>query len=101
MLRRVQMIQDLKRAVEVKAEFLSVVSHELRTPLNGIIGKYLSQPPLHFDSPCTQHAITLNLRRQDLQGQRCRHANCQGSGVLRTGLDDPSTHVMHVRVISM
>ncbi|KAK9826256.1 hypothetical protein WJX74_003071 [Apatococcus lobatus] len=35
---RIQMIQDLKRAVEVKAEFLSVVSHELRTPLNGIIG---------------------------------------------------------------
>ena len=32
------MVQDLKRAVEVKEEFMSVVSHELRTPLNGIIG---------------------------------------------------------------
>lgn len=37
------MIQDLKKAVEVKAEFLSVVSHELRTPLNGIIGICLTQ----------------------------------------------------------
>ena len=35
------MVNDLKRAVEVKEEFMSVVSHELRTPLNGIIGRPL------------------------------------------------------------
>ena len=41
---RILMIQDLKKAVEVKAEFLSVVSHELRTPLNGILGRMDASP---------------------------------------------------------
>ena len=35
------MVDDLKKAVEVKEEFMSVVSHELRTPLNGIIGMHV------------------------------------------------------------
>ncbi|KAK9789210.1 hypothetical protein WJX73_000342 [Symbiochloris irregularis] len=37
-LARIKLVEDLKRAVEVKEEFMSVVSHELRTPLNGIMG---------------------------------------------------------------
>ena len=44
------MVDDLKRAVEVKEEFMSVVSHELRTPLNGIIGKLRAQM-LSFPEP--------------------------------------------------
>lgn len=40
------MVDDLKKAVEVKEEFMSVVSHELRTPLNGIIGAAVSAKPL-------------------------------------------------------
>ncbi|KAK9828691.1 hypothetical protein WJX72_001553 [[Myrmecia] bisecta] len=35
---RLQMVEDLKKAVKTKEEFMSMVSHELRTPLNGIIG---------------------------------------------------------------
>ena len=39
------MVDDLKKAAEVKEEFMSVVSHELRTPLNGIIGEDFNQLP--------------------------------------------------------
>ena len=35
---RIQVIKELKDAVEQKERFMSSMSHELRTPLNGIIG---------------------------------------------------------------
>ena len=53
---RLKMVDDLKRAVEVKEEFMSIVSHELRTPLNGIIGKYLD------------HLLCTSMYRTDLAG---------------------------------
>ncbi len=34
---RIQLVLDLKDAVNRKDQFMSLMSHELRTPLNGII----------------------------------------------------------------
>ncbi|KAK9794043.1 hypothetical protein WJX73_001341 [Symbiochloris irregularis] len=37
-LSRVNLVEELQRALDAKEEFMSMVSHELRTPLNGLIG---------------------------------------------------------------
>lgn len=43
---RVNLVEELQRALDAKEEFMSMVSHELRTPLNGLIGELLPSAPV-------------------------------------------------------
>ena len=81
------MVDDLKRAVEVKEEFMSVVSHELRTPLNGIIGMY-------------RHAACVALKRSAFNIPRsiCKPASVCKSAAANTSLAMAVTQAFYAAI---